>query len=290
MAYADEVAADVPLIYWRLGEPSGATAVADSSGNGRGGATQFSPTFGQAGALVGDANTAVRCFNGGHIYSDSPTPDFFADSTWSVECWVKGDSVPGGTRRRIMERLGSNVFGFAINFTGVSPNYGEVEAQVGLSNNTAPYLRPGISLLDSAWHHVVLTCSPSIIRMYVDGAEAATVAGTSRDERDIRPLRVGAAVDGGQGFNGWVDEAAVYETTLSPARVLAHYNAGLGISPVTEAEGSASLVGIAAVSAIASEVPQYAVAGLAGTALLSVDSVVHLPMIVRSLALTVIWE
>lgn len=36
MGYADEILADSPLVYWRLGESSG-TAVTDSSGNGRDG-------------------------------------------------------------------------------------------------------------------------------------------------------------------------------------------------------------------------------------------------------------
>ena len=52
--YSQQVLADTPAAYWRLGEASGTTA-ADSSGANRTGRYLNTPTLGQPGALAGDS-------------------------------------------------------------------------------------------------------------------------------------------------------------------------------------------------------------------------------------------
>jgi hypothetical protein len=58
MTFASVMAAKTPSIWCRLGESSGTTA-ADASGNGRDGTYSGGPDPRRAGALTGDANTAV---------------------------------------------------------------------------------------------------------------------------------------------------------------------------------------------------------------------------------------
>src|SRR5438874_1551737 len=57
--YSQVILADHPIIYWRLGELSGRTAF-DSSGHGRDATYKKGPRKGVQGAIVGDADTAVR--------------------------------------------------------------------------------------------------------------------------------------------------------------------------------------------------------------------------------------
>src|SRR3954447_24472726 len=57
-SYPEVVLADAPLLYWRLGEAAGVTAVADASGNGRTGTSNSGVTQAVPGALVIDDGAA----------------------------------------------------------------------------------------------------------------------------------------------------------------------------------------------------------------------------------------
>jgi hypothetical protein len=86
-AYADQVLADSPISYWRLGETSGSTA-SDATGVNPG--TYIGGvTLGQPGALTGDPNSAAS-FDGVNDYTvvpDSSTLDLTSGVT--VEAWIK---------------------------------------------------------------------------------------------------------------------------------------------------------------------------------------------------------
>jgi hypothetical protein len=64
LVYANEVLADSPYLYWRLGEASGVTAN-DSSGNARNGAYQNTPTLDQSPLITVDKSVD---FNGTNEY------------------------------------------------------------------------------------------------------------------------------------------------------------------------------------------------------------------------------
>ena len=73
-------------------------------------------------------------------------------------------------------------------------------------------------------------------RFYVNGQEVGNpLDGQGFSPNDVNPLRIGGGATEGNGnffFHGDIDEAAVYDTALSPERVLAHYEAG--INPIPE--------------------------------------------------------
>ena len=86
-AYADQVIADGPISYWRLGDTSGTTA-SDVAGANPGTYTG-GVTLGQQGALTGDPDSAAS-FDGVNDYvlvPDSSSLDLTAGVT--VEAWVK---------------------------------------------------------------------------------------------------------------------------------------------------------------------------------------------------------
>ena len=67
-----------------------------------------------------------------------------------------------------------------------------------------------------------VTRSGTTYRLYVNGVQVATATGTM-----VTPTgggRFGAV--GGAPFKGVIDEAAIYPTALSAARIAAHYAAG----------------------------------------------------------------
>src|SRR5215469_6654336 len=83
--YAKRVLADHPLVYYRLGDPSGSTSVVDSSGYGHNGAVTGGVTFGQPGAIPGDPDTSAS-FDGSTGMVDSGTQVFATSST--IEAWI----------------------------------------------------------------------------------------------------------------------------------------------------------------------------------------------------------
>src|SRR5262249_23924479 len=91
--YEKTVLAKKPVAYWRLGEDRGRDA-ADSSGNGHKGTYLGAPTFGQKGALQGDANTAVN-LDGKSSYVEVPDHADFSQPTsgkgLTIEVWVRPD-------------------------------------------------------------------------------------------------------------------------------------------------------------------------------------------------------
>jgi hypothetical protein len=229
-SYRDTVVGDSPWQYLRLGEASG-TAATDASGNGRTGLYQGTVTLGRAGAITGDANTAVLLggsgTTNGYVTQQSTTATT-NPTTFSVELWFKTTTTTGG-----------KLIGFGSARTGTSNQYdrniymtntgtlvfGAWAAKATTISSTARYN-------NNAWHHVVGTLGSGGMALYVDGARVASSTNTiaqnysgwwrvGGDNLNLWPSRPTSDY-----FKGTVDEAAVYSTVLSAAQVTQHFNRG----------------------------------------------------------------
>jgi hypothetical protein len=227
-SYRDTVIGDSPFQYLRLGEASG-TAAADASGNGRTGLYQGTVTLGQAGAIAGDANTAVLLggsgTTNGYVTQQSTTA-VTNPTTFSVELWFKTATTTGG-----------KLIGFGGARTGNSDQYdrnlymtntgtlvfGAWAGKATTISSTARYN-------NNAWHHAVGTLGSGGMALYVDGARVASGTNTvaqayngywrvGGDNLNLWPSRPTSDY-----FKGTVDEAAVYPTALSAAQVTEHFN------------------------------------------------------------------
>lgn len=88
MPYFDEIMANAPLGYWRLGEPVGGAIAVDSSGNGRNGTYQGGVTLGALGALgalLSDPGNTAALLDG-----TTGTVRIGGRAAFSVEGWCKG--------------------------------------------------------------------------------------------------------------------------------------------------------------------------------------------------------
>lgn len=225
MGYSTEVLADAPVAYWRLGEASGTTA-ADSSGNGRSGVYQNTPTLGVAGVVPG--NTAVRF--------DKASSEYLLSSfSWShtdvltIEAWVKRNDLTSVTRGIYALTSPAN--------DGSISLYMETDGKIaarrqGYGN---PMVQSTTTITDQNWHHVVYTKNASVQKIYIDGVDrTGTVVNQTLTTRTTAPM-AGQAWDntGGSTYGGLaLDEVAYYSSALSSARVTAHYNAAFG--PATD--------------------------------------------------------
>jgi Concanavalin A-like lectin/glucanases superfamily len=226
-SYSTTVRTDSPFLYWRLGEASGTTA-ADASGNGRAGQYVGSVVLRQAGAISGDANTAVRLAgtspSDGYVTPLSTTA-YTNPRTFSVELWFKTSTTTGG-----------KLIGFGTARTGTSTNYDRHiymtnagRLVFGVWTTSANTITTAASYNNNAYHHVVGTMGPSGMALYVDGALVGTnptataqayngfwrVGGDQLRGWPSQPLSLF--------FKGTVDEAAVYSTALSASQVSDHF-------------------------------------------------------------------
>ena len=214
------------LSYWRLGEGSAASPMADAKAINNGTYVN-TPTVGVAGAMAGDSNTAVQ-FNGTNQYGTA-TRQISGD--FSIEFWFKSTqdfSNDFGQPHCTYWWQGAglidaDVSGSANDF-GISLCSGKIIAGVG---NPDVNIVTSATYNNGAWHHVVFTRTQSsgAMALYVDGASAGTATGSVNLLNSQATLNFGRSADGVNYFPGSLDEIAVYTTALSPAIVAAHYNA-----------------------------------------------------------------
>lgn len=77
-----------------------------------------------------------------------------------------------------------------------------------------------------AWTHVVITTDGSNIRFYINGKYDNFYASTQK--YTLTSSRVGLGYGGNQGYFGYVDDLAIFNSTLSPGQISKIYNATLG--------------------------------------------------------------
>lgn len=216
-SWSAAVLADSPVAWYRLDESSGTTA-ADSSGNGHTGTYAGTPTYSYEGATA-DGNDAVLFSASGSVsVPDSAALDL-GDGPWSLECWFKMTSGSGIFRRLLSK--GSASYAMTVNSTN------KVTLKRAASPETT-FMTSTTSLTAGLWYHVVGTKNGASAHIYINGVDVSGsyTPHTLADGSD--PLTLFGPVDP---CNGAGDEAVVYNTVLSAARVLAHYEAG--IAPVS---------------------------------------------------------
>jgi PKD repeat protein len=220
-AYGQAVYNSNPLLYWRLNDASHASSALDTSPYQDNGSANSGVTFQQS-SPVSTTGKAAK-FNGstGLIAS---TQTFTDPTVYSEELWFNTTTTDGG-----------KLIGFGDQPTGLSGNYdrhvymlntGQLEfgTYTGVTNTI---VSPN-SYNNGKWHHLVATQGPAGMALYVDGQLLGTNPQTQA-QNYTGYWRVGGDPTWGGAnsnyFAGTIDEVAVYDTQLTPAQVLAHYEA-----------------------------------------------------------------
>jgi hypothetical protein len=259
--YPTTVSGYGPIGYWRFNETAAAPALniaANSSvlGAAANGYIVLDVTKGQAGAV----GNCVRLNNVGNTVGhcgskiDIPyLPPLNPKSPFSVEFWVKpGPSLGGdGTGFCPLSCFNPNWFGggnrsgwlFYVNNNGVwNFRLGLTSGYAGNVHSTSGNAAPGV------WQHIVATYDGSTIKLYANGVSVGNPAESSVSETGTgwlpntqMALRIGgtglfgdnadqpwisaAGIAGNRGFDGYMDEVALYTNVLSASTVAAHYSA-----------------------------------------------------------------
>ncbi|HST47713.1 LamG-like jellyroll fold domain-containing protein [Jatrophihabitans sp.] len=212
--YPGTVLAANPVAYYRLGDTGGTTSLADSSVTGNLAANNRG-TFGQAGAIAGDADRAVDLDAGCCLGASASAVPVF-NSARTVEAWVK----PRDTYLRW-------ILGWGTAATDRSFNVGTTNDALMVSGYADDLTFPtGKSLEDGAWHHLVATYDGSTVAAYVDGVSLGSrTFHAALNTVSSGLFRIGSAMDGSTPYYGGLDEIAVYPTALSASEVAGHFAA-----------------------------------------------------------------
>ncbi len=228
--YKNEVLADNPIIYCRMGEQSGATAHSEVNSPTLDGTFSGTPQYGRA-SILGDGNTAIgTSFTKVNVQHNALLN--VAD-TFTIEFMFAFDTLP--TNEAVMVKDGGNGFP-AVGF------HSQAVYLASLSGGTVceATVAPGT---DFAMHHYAITKNGADVHIYVDGVD---VSGTITNFTFVNNAAGVLNFAGGSGFpfngsRGAFDEFALYGTALSSGRVATHY-AAIGTPGGTPTNASVPLV------------------------------------------------
>ncbi len=226
-AYAMEVLADEPVVYYRMHELSG--QLHDSSGNGIDTTVvNGTPNYTQTGALATDpTNDAILFDSSATEYFTAPHNSALdVGDSFTLEAWIKRGTLASGEYAIITKGRDG---------TGSGPGlyiYTDDRIMIGYVGITGIAFSSE-TITDTDWHHVVGTKNGPTMRIYLDGVDVSDPGSDFNNTIDNSDNVLGIGVENsfgsfGSPFDGILDEVAMYDTALSPARILAHYAAGVG--------------------------------------------------------------
>lgn len=250
-----------PLAYWRFNETAAAPAqnrVANSgtAGSIADGFVVLDANKGQPG-IVGNS---VRFNNPGGAVAycgskiDVPfSPNINPGAPFSVEFWAKPNDTgvdSGGISDSPLSCFNQNWNGGA-NRSGwlfYMNHAGQWQFRLGLISGYAAICLAGSqNATIGVWQHIAATFDGTTVRLYINGTQVGSVASAAGWAPNTQSaLRIGGTPlngalsdgvspgvanatgqghSGNRGFDGWVDEVAVYPTLLSQATIKSHYDA-----------------------------------------------------------------
>lgn len=218
--YIQRVLGMSPVGYWPLNETSG-TSFDDASTGTATGTSSGTVTVNSAQSIIGSADKAPLfvAASSGYIAASGAAPLAFTPNTtaWSVSAWVK---VSINADYTIVSKTGS---GTNRNFQlSVSATANQLDVHLGSTVQAAP----APSLNNNLWHHVAVTSSGSVARVYYDGREVHSFTPGSTAENSVDWL-IGARRTGGENvntgatayLNGNIAHVALFAAQLTAAQV-----------------------------------------------------------------------
>jgi len=242
-AYETMIQAESSLVsYWRMGEASGNfldSKDANPAPNINGAIARRAPPL-----IINNIDYSASGGGASGTYASASLGSNAQPATISVELWAKPAALAPTTSLALLESFPP----WLIEMTNTGRWHVVVQPVSGgnLSVDTASAgagLQPQVGVI----HHLVLTYDPAdALRFYVNGQLVGFASASSALSYAGMPLYFFAQDPVTAGFPGALDEIAIYNTALSPARIATHYATGSGL-PYLTATASATSQGAATV-------------------------------------------
>jgi len=222
--YRSEILADSPLIYLRLGESLGPTALDEA---GQHDATEVGViNWGLSGALGLDSDTAIGSPGTGGLRVNSTGWLPIGSSARTIEFWFRPNP---NTQYPLGISYGSVSSGTYLTYIYSSTI---LLAAAGLSGFGAT-----VSIANNQWHHTALVFPAGATRLdefliYRNGAPVSTQvffgSGSILINTSDSVLHINLD-ESNNYYNCDIDELAIYGTALSAQRIKAHYDSAVGL-------------------------------------------------------------
>ena len=165
--------------------------------------------------------------------TDTPTFNWVANDSFTIEFWMKTDTDTVNNEHNIMmgQRSNSNATGLAW-FIGIEKADGRIKVGLNDSNDISftQSLGNNIIVSDSEWHHIayVRNGNDNTTKVYVDG----TLDDTQNHTYDAplndgnQPVTIGYLDWENFKYDGALDEIAVFDSALSQSEIQKHVDQG----------------------------------------------------------------
>jgi hypothetical protein len=244
--YAQVVAADSPVAYWRLDQADATSPVVDAVGSfdgatdDNGGKGAF--TFGVPTGIPHETNTAIKVTGGATVkipYALELNPF----GPFSVEAWLQPATVAvtGDDYRSALGSLGNGDNGPTGWHLYQQPDQTWALILWNASwSGTGWFTDFDDTIVAQNWYHVVIAYDGTLFSLYVNGAERFASPYPDFVQNSDSPLILGWGYSPKNPFDGAIDDVAVYNKVLTPAQVQAHYFATVRLT-IAEAGGKVVL-------------------------------------------------
>jgi hypothetical protein len=246
--YGAIVAADSPVAYWRLDEPSGSSTAVDAVGSFDGAYTPNAGTvlYGVPTGIPKTTDPAIGLENGATVQIPF-APELNPVKTWSVESWLQPTSLgANGGDYRVVLSSEYNLYPNPYSGWYIYQQPNNTFAFVPQPANAFVSVGP---IAANNWYYLVVTDDGTNFNVYLNGVLAtapypatgyvANGAGVNQDgTAGITPglgnTVLGQRTDGAfNTFEGTVDDTAIYNYALSPSQIYSHYIVATKISIAT---------------------------------------------------------
>ncbi len=192
------------------------TTVGDQSGSGNTG-TIVNATWAVGTGKFGNALS----FNGTNAAVTIPDANSLDLTTgMTLEAWVKPSVAGGGVWRTVAFKENTSYYAYAL-YANTGTN---VPSGNGVISGTDRDIRAAAGLATNTWAHLAVTYDGSVLALYVNGVQAATVLASGPLTTTTGALKIGGNAIWGEWFNGLIDEVRVYNKALTAAQITTDMN------------------------------------------------------------------
>jgi chitodextrinase len=199
------------------------TTVGDLSGNGNTG-TITNATWTTTGKFGG-----ALSFNGTDAWVTVPdSASLHLTTGMTLEAWVDPTTLGSSWRTAVFkEQTGNYAYALYANTGTGNPSANGI---IG-GNDDDTRAASGIPL--NTWTHLAATYDGANLKLYVNGAQAASLAASGNILTSTGALRIGGNNIWPEWFSGQIDEVRVYNKALTQAEIQADMNKAIGAADTT---------------------------------------------------------